>query len=54
MFTCEVVGHVMDARMTTNLVEPGLMKALDTKRSATGLLHHSDRGAQDCVQDDQE
>lgn len=40
--------------MTTNLVERGLMKALDTKRSATGLLHHTDRGVQDCVQDYQE
>lgn len=46
LFTCEVVGHAMDARMTTELVGGALRKALTIKRPAPGLLHHSDRGAQ--------
>ena len=46
LYTCEVVGHAMDARMTTNVVGYALMKALATKRPAPGLIHHSDRGSQ--------
>jgi len=46
LFTCEVVGHAMDARMTTDLVWGVLRNALTTKRPAPGLPHHSDRGAQ--------
>jgi transposase InsO family protein len=46
VFTCEVVGHAMDARMTTDLVSGALRKALTTKRPGPGLLHHSDRGSQ--------
>ena len=53
LFTCEVVGHALDARMTTDLVGCALMKAITTKRPAPGLLHHSDRGAQYCAQDSQ-
>ncbi|MBS0182810.1 MAG: IS3 family transposase [Nitrospira sp.] len=49
LYTCEVVGHAMDARMTTNLVGWALMKALDTKRPAPGLIHHSDCGSQYCA-----
>lgn len=49
LYTCEVVGHAMDARMTTDLVQGALMKAIDTKRPAPGLIHHSDRGAHDCA-----
>lgn len=51
LFTCEVVGHAMDARMTTDLVGGALMKAIATKRPAPGLIHHSDRGSQYCAQD---
>lgn len=50
LFTCEVVGYAMDARMTTDLVWDALQKALTTKRPAPGLLHHSDRGVQYCAQ----
>jgi putative transposase len=53
LLTCEVVGHAMDARMTTDLVLRVLRKALDTKRPAPGLIHHSDRGSQYCAQDHQ-
>ncbi|WHZ30314.1 MAG: Transposase [Nitrospira sp.] len=41
LFTCEVVGYTMEARMTTDLV----------KRPRPGLIHHSDRGSQYCAQD---
>lgn len=51
LFTCEVVGHAMDARMTTELVRGALMNAITTKRPAPGLLHHFDRGAQYCAHD---
>ena len=54
LFTCEVVGHAMNARMTTDLVSEALRKALTTKRPGPGLLHHSDRGSQYCAQDYQE
>jgi putative transposase len=46
LYTCEVIGHAMDARMTTDLVQGALLKAIDTKRPARGLIHHSDRGSQ--------
>mgnify|MGYP001571695892 FL=1 len=46
LHTCEVVGHAMDARMTTDLVRCALMKAIDAKRPTPGFIHHSDRGAQ--------
>jgi transposase InsO family protein len=49
--TCEVVGYAMGARMTTDLVQEALRKALDTKRPAPGLIHHSDRGSQYCARD---
>lgn len=36
--------------MTTDLVQGALMKAIDTKRPAPGLIHHSARWAQYCAQ----
>ncbi len=51
LFTCEVVGYAMEARMTTDLVSDALRKAVATKCPRPGLLHHSDRGAQYCAQD---
>ncbi len=42
VFTCEVVGHAMGARMTM---------AVGAKRPRPGLIHHSDRGPQHCAQD---
>jgi len=41
----------MDARMTTDLVRGALMKAIDSKYPAPGLMHHSDRVVQYCAQD---
>ena len=54
LFTGEVVGHAMGARMTTDLVHDALRKAVGAKRPRPGLIHHSDRGSQDCAQDYQE
>lgn len=49
LFTCEMVGHAMDARMTTDLVSPALRKAVGAKRPRPGVIHHSDRGSQYCA-----
>jgi transposase InsO family protein len=46
VFTCEVVGHAMGARMTTALVSQALGAAVWAKRPRPGLIHHSDRGSQ--------
>lgn len=51
LFTCEVVGYAMAARMTTALVWEALLRALTSKRPAAGLLHYSDRGVQYCAHD---
>jgi len=51
LFTCEVVGHTMGARMTADLVSDALRKAVGTKRPRPGLIHHSDRRSQYCAQD---
>lgn len=37
--------------MTTDLVRRALVKAIDAKRPAPGLIHHSDRGSQYCAPD---
>lgn len=54
MFTREVVGHAMGARMTTDLVIQALGAAVRAKRPRPGLMHHSDRGAPYCAQDYQD
>jgi putative transposase len=54
LFTCEVVGHAMGARMTTDLVSHALRNAVGMKRPRPGVIHHSDRGSQYCAQDYQE
>jgi transposase InsO family protein len=51
LYTCEVVGHAMGGRMTTDLVSRALVAAVSAKRPRPGLIHHSDRGAQYCAQD---
>jgi putative transposase len=47
--TGEIVGYAMAERMTKNLVSQSLLKAVTTKRPATALIHHSDRGSQYCA-----
>ncbi len=49
LYTCEVVGHAMEGRMTTDLVKQVLVMALGAKRPCPGLIHHSDRGSQSCA-----
>jgi transposase InsO family protein len=43
VFTCEIVGYAMDARMTQELTAQALWRAVRHKRPAAGLVHHSDR-----------
>ena len=42
VFTCEIVGYAMGARMTTELVSQALFRAVQQKRPAAGLIHHTD------------
>jgi len=48
IFTGEIVGYAMGARMTKNLVSQSLFRAVAAKRPVPGLIHHSDRGSQYC------
>ena len=48
LFTHEIVGYAMSERMTKNLVSQSLFRAVETRRPAQGLMHHSDRGSQYC------
>jgi putative transposase len=49
LFTHEIVGYAMGERMTQNLVSESLLRAIEAKRPARGLMHHSDRGSQYCA-----
>jgi transposase InsO family protein len=49
VFTCEIVGYAMGARMTQELVSQALWNAVKWKRPAAGLILHSDRGSQYCA-----
>jgi transposase InsO family protein len=48
LFTHEIVGYAMGERMTKNLISESLFRAVEAKRPAQGLMHHSDRGSQYC------
>jgi putative transposase len=48
LYTHEIVGYAMGERMTKNLVSQSLFRAVEAKRPAKGLMHHSDRGSQYC------
>ena len=48
IYTCEIVGYAIDARMTKDLVGRALFQAVTAKRPMQGLIHHSDRGSQYC------
>jgi putative transposase len=54
LYTCEVVGHAMESRMTTDLVSQALVMAVGAKRPRLGLIHHSDRGSQYCAHEYQD
>ena len=49
LFTGEIVGYAMGARMTKNLVAQSLFRAVTAKLPPAGLIHHSDRGSQYCA-----
>jgi putative transposase len=49
VFTCEIVGYSMAERMTQELTSRALFRAVQQKRPAAGLIHHSDRGSQYCA-----
>ena len=46
LFSRRIVGWSMDDSMTTDLVERAFNAALQSRKPALGLLHHSDRGVQ--------
>jgi len=48
LFTADIVGYAMGERLTRNLVSQSLFRAIEAKRPAEGMLHHSDRGSQYC------
>ena len=48
LFSGEIVGYAMGERMTKNLVNQSLLRAVTNKRPQVGLLIHSDRGSQYC------
>jgi putative transposase len=48
LFNGEIVGYALGSRITTELVERSLLKAVRIKRPPAGLIHHSDRGIQYC------
>jgi putative transposase len=48
LFNSEIVGYSMGERITKNLVSQSLFQAIEAKRPAQGLMHHSDRGSQYC------
>jgi len=47
----EIVGYAMGDRMTKDLVQKALRKALRYRRPRPGCIHHSDRGSQYCSHD---
>lgn len=49
LFSGELVGYAMGARITKALVMQSLFRAVAAKRPAKGLIHHSDRGSQYCA-----
>ena len=46
LYSRTVIGWAMGTRLTEDLAERALTMALTNRTSATGLLHHSDRGSQ--------
>ena len=54
LFSGEIVGYAMGERMTKNLVNQSLLRAVTNKRPQVGLLIHSDRGSQYCSHEHRE
>jgi transposase InsO family protein len=54
LYSRGIVGWSMSERLTSPLVRDALQMALQQRRPAAGLLHHSDRGSQYAAGDYQE
>jgi putative transposase len=48
LFNGEIVGYAVSERLSKNLVEESLLRAVSSKRPEKEVLHHSDRGSQYC------
>jgi len=48
LFNGEIVGYAMGERLSKNLVEESLLRAVSSRRPEKDVLHHSDRGSQYC------
>jgi putative transposase len=48
LFNSEIVGYAMGERLSKNLVEESLLRAVSSRRPEKEILHHSDRGVQYC------
>ncbi len=46
LYSRRIVGWAMSERMTSDLVIESLIMAVEQRRPAAGLIHHSDRGSQ--------
>ena len=46
LYSRRIVGWAMSERMTSDLVIEALTMAVEQRRPAAGLIHHSDRGSQ--------
>jgi transposase InsO family protein len=46
LFSRRIVGWALGRTLETSLVKEALQRALASRRPASGLLHHSDRGSQ--------
>ena len=51
LYSGELVGHAMGARMSRELVMQALFRAASARRPEKGLILHSDRGSQYCSHD---
>lgn len=48
LFTHEIIGYAMGERMTSDLITRSLLRAVESRHSVKGIIHHSDRGSQYC------
>jgi transposase InsO family protein len=48
LFNREIVGYAMGERLSKNLVEESLLRAISLRKPEKEMLHHSDRGIQYC------
>lgn len=48
LFNGEIIGYALGSRITKDLVERSLIRAVAAKRPPRGIIHHSDQGSQYC------